>query len=244
MKKVLIVLFLIALLEVGGCGSSTMSVNEKNSTSEKSELSQSTNSNTNHPEPSLQEESSKTLDPEVEKYIKLFKQKQEDGDYYYVVEHYNSAEIVKLKDKPGWDELERIIDDCIFKCAYNDTVNGYISTPNSAGGVSMALQIYNYDTETIKYITLEATPYNDVDDPVASSVGNYSTKKIKLTGPISDDEKVYETDPIWYNKTIKYVIISNLDIEFMDGTTESIKIKKKIEQSDFDYQLLLNYGIE
>lgn len=187
---------------------------------------------------------------ELAKIIEECKQKRDDGDYQYVLDKYCSEEAVEkldeYKNTEGYDELVKIIKDCLNE-DYNSimvdgVLYGYISTPNSAGGVSIALSITNYDEKEIKYITFDVTPYNAVDDPVESAIRNKSKLELKVTGPV-EKNGVTEFDNVWYNKTIKYAVISHITIEYMDGSTESGTSSVKLEQNDEDYDFLLQYGI-
>ena len=161
-----------------------------------------------------------------------------------------------------------------------------VSDMNSVGGVQPHIYWRNDSGKTIKYITFVATPYNAVGDKASSDIGNETTQRLKVTGPIepfqvreygsvwqetyfyigkkvfgreytwlqppdelgyffyeypdhkdTNKKKVYvndsnydilfdrhdEWDPIWYNYSIRKVQIDKVEIEFMDGTKETIK---------------------
>lgn len=144
--------------------------------------------------------------------------------------------------------------------------------PNSAGGVGPTIIWRNDSGKTIKYATFTATPYNDVGDAVASTIGRRKTVQLEVTGPIesfsnerdvvggyffyknsipmvmpgssdmgpyvlhwsgaryylqdSDYQNVFNIssrwEPIWYNYTISKIKISKVDIEYMDGSKETV----------------------
>jgi len=58
---------------------------------------------------------------------------------------------------------------------------------NSVGGINPYTAFRNNSGKTIKYITLEMTPYNRVGDPVACTIRGYSTTTCTGTGPYTPD---------------------------------------------------------
>lgn len=103
------------------------------------------------------------------------------------------------------------------------------SEPNSADGVDISISFRNLSSKTIKYITFSATPFNAVDDPVSSQIGNKSTVNLKVTGPVEPaiEKGAYSTgtwETVWYNSTIKYCKINSATIEYMDGEILDIPV--------------------
>ncbi len=102
-------------------------------------------------------------------------------------------------------------------------VNSYYCTePNSADGVSLYVDwSYSGDKE-IKYIHFDLTPYNRVDDKQHCQIRYYSTRTCSLTGPFSDGANDCSYwDCVWYNRDIEYIVLEEISIEYMDGTTKS-----------------------
>lgn len=94
----------------------------------------------------------------------------------------------------------------------------YPTKPNSAGGVTVVIMYKNHTDEDIKYLTFNVAPYNAVDDMVASEIGNKSEVTLKVTGPIPKGDTYYvDFKNTWYNPTIKYVVVSSIEIEYMNG---------------------------
>lgn len=103
------------------------------------------------------------------------------------------------------------------------------SEPNSADGVDISIAFRNLSSKTIKYITFSVTPFNAVDDPVFSEIGNKSTVNLKFTGPVDPaiEKGTYSTgiwETVWYNRTIKYCKINSAIIEYMDGEILDIPV--------------------
>ena len=108
-------------------------------------------------------------------------------------------------------------------CGHNDIQYGFMSGPNSAGGVSIKGSLVNNSSKTIKYITIRFTPYNAVQDAVSCTIRNASEYGLVCTGPIAP----YATfnffgENMWYNHSITSVKITRAEIQYMDGTNENI----------------------
>lgn len=101
----------------------------------------------------------------------------------------------------------------------------YSSRPNSAGGVDFKIIWQNKSNKTVKYATFEVVPYNAVGDVVECSIRNSSTFRGQVTGPIKKNKwNGYGTtwSNAWYNNTIKKIKVTGVDIDYMDGTSETL----------------------
>lgn len=99
------------------------------------------------------------------------------------------------------------------------------SKPNSAGGVDLYITWTNKSNKTIKYVTFKVTPYNAVGDAQYCAIRNYSQVSVQVTGPINSgktygDDKVWEN--AWYNNTITNAKLNEIDIIYMDNSTDTI----------------------
>ena len=111
-------------------------------------------------------------------------------------------------------------------------IKAYLSAPNSAGGVDAHLVWKNVSKKTIKYLTWSGYPINAVGDPVSCEIRRISESGGKVTGPI----KPGATDGydgcwecLWYNYSAKKLILTGIDIEYMDGST------MRINQNELKY---------
>ena len=103
--------------------------------------------------------------------------------------------------------------------------NFYSSRPNSAGGVDFNIIWQNKSNKTVKYATFEVTPYNAVGDIVQCTIRNSSTFRGQVTGPIKKNKwNGYGAtwSNAWYNYTIKNIKITGVDIDYVDGTSETL----------------------
>lgn len=94
------------------------------------------------------------------------------------------------------------------------------SEPNSSGGVDYEIEIYNNSREkTIKYINIEATPYNAVGDKVWGSIKEKSKSTMEGVGPVEPFGHAYfNFENVWYNSTISCVEMNKMTVEYVDGS--------------------------
>lgn len=110
-----------------------------------------------------------------------------------------------------------------LRCGHKDIQYGFQSGPNSAGGVDVSGSFVNNSSKTIKYITIRFTPYNAVGDVVKCSVRNVSDFGLEMTGPYAPNStKPFYGENMWYNYAITSVKVTRADIQYMDGTMETI----------------------
>lgn len=109
--------------------------------------------------------------------------------------------------------------------------------PNIVNGVDVLLNFFNTSHKTIKYVYFEVLPYNAVDDIVYSEINNDSYVSLKATGPIYPDSPSCRTaldckgySNVWYNSTIEYIRINQINIIFMDGEEIRLDTKEKISK--------------
>ena len=103
----------------------------------------------------------------------------------------------------------------------------YLSSPNSAGGVDAHLVWKNVSNKTIKYLNWSGYPINAVGDPVSCEVRGTIEGGGNVTGPIKPGTTYgYGTywDCLWYNYSAKKLVLTEINIEYMDGS--SININK------------------
>lgn|GEM_PF-4584953 len=110
---------------------------------------------------------------------------------------------------------------------WNDliTITGFsTSRPNSAGGVNMTITWRNESDNEIKYIKFAVEVYNAVDDTVKCEIRGNSLTHLEFTGPFKKGTRNTSTERnAWYNKDIKRAELYSLDIEYMDGTKETLR---------------------
>lgn len=94
-----------------------------------------------------------------------------------------------------------------------------LSSPNSAGGVDAIVFYKNLSDKTIKYFYWEGCAKNAVGDIVENEIGGRVLFRGKDTGPIKPRRTGGGCwDCIIYNSTARKLIITEVAIEYMDGT--------------------------
>jgi hypothetical protein len=93
------------------------------------------------------------------------------------------------------------------------------SVPNSAGGVDAYIRFVNISEHIIKYVVIEAAPYNRVGDLAPSEIGGATRTRLRSTGPYERDEGNAGSywQNVWYNHSISCIEVKRIDIEFMNG---------------------------
>lgn len=94
-----------------------------------------------------------------------------------------------------------------------------LSAPNSAAGVDAIIYYKNLSNKTIKYFYWEGYAKNAVGDIVENEIGGRELFGGKDTGPIKPRKTGGGCwDCIIYNSTARKLIITEVTIEYMDGT--------------------------
>lgn len=102
--------------------------------------------------------------------------------------------------------------------------SAYLKEPNSAGGVDAVFYYINRSDKTIKYLTWTGYAINAVGDMIACEVRDTYSFRGKDTGPVKPGMTgggYWEC--AWYNWSAKKLNITQIEIEYMDGTTETIR---------------------
>ena len=97
-----------------------------------------------------------------------------------------------------------------------------LDTPNSVGGCDYTLAYVNKSPKTIKYLYWTGDVYNAVDDIVPCDISGYEDIKGKDTGPVYEGQESGGTwECVIYNYTARYVVLTKIQIIYMDGSTLS-----------------------
>ena len=100
----------------------------------------------------------------------------------------------------------------------------YLSSPNSASGVDANFYYKNLSDKTIKYLVWRGYPINAVGDPVSCTIRDYSEHGGRDTGPVRKGASGGGSwDCVWYNWQAKKLILTKVEIEYMDGSTLNIE---------------------
>lgn len=134
------------------------------------------------------------------------------------------------KNQKENERLQKIYQDSVAKAKRDDAVKHsvkitsyYLEAPNSAGGVSVYFYYKNLSEKVIKYLTWVGHPINAVGDVVSCRIRDNSTFRGQDTGPVKKGTTGGGYwDCAWYNWQAKKLILTGIEIEYMDGSTLSI----------------------
>lgn len=106
----------------------------------------------------------------------------------------------------------------------------WLSSPNSAGGVDANVYYKNLSSKTIKYFEWRGYPINAVGDRVGCEIRGFNDFHGKDTGPVKPGHIGGGCwSCAWYNYSARKLIITEVEITYMDGSYF------KIKESDIPY---------
>ncbi len=93
---------------------------------------------------------------------------------------------------------------------------------NSANGINVYWSARNDSGKTIKYCDIYIDMLNRVDDPAYDEITGQSTIVLSGVGPIDPGDKLGIVEIIGYSSVCNKITIRKLEVEYMDGTKETI----------------------
>lgn len=94
---------------------------------------------------------------------------------------------------------------------------------NSANGVEPSITFTNHTNKQIAYVYFTLKFYDRMGNPAYCSIRSEHTRRLKATGPINAGEKdTRYWDPIIYNSSTAAVKPLKIEIEYTDGTRQTI----------------------
>jgi len=100
---------------------------------------------------------------------------------------------------------------------------------NSADGIFLHWAAKNVTNKTIKYLTITFEFYNAVGDLTKEEISSKTSKTMKLTGPIEPQEAFYIADIVGYSVDCQSIKITDIKVDYMDGTSSNIYYGYKTE---------------
>lgn len=138
-------------------------------------------------------------------------------------------------EKAARGEIDLFDEDTFYGIIINSTEVGTdllgwvrgVDQTDSLTPVSSRFTFTNKTGKEIKYITFGIRPYNGVGDPVKCTLNGFSLYECKCTGPFAANGKyTQELEHAWYNTSIVSVKIENVEIIYMDNSTETLDAKQ------------------
>ena len=101
--------------------------------------------------------------------------------------------------------------------------------PSSSGLFGLRVNVLYRGGKTIKYCLITCVPINAVGDCVACLKRGYVEAEFKITGPITSGTYTWTVSDGWYNSTIDSVYFEKVELQYMDGSVETITGEKLTE---------------
>ncbi len=99
----------------------------------------------------------------------------------------------------------------------------YLSKPNSASGCDANFYYINKSEKIIKYLVIDASFKNNVNDLVACNIRKENSFRGKDTGPVKPGKSSGGNwDCAIYNWSATKLVINSIDIDYMDGSSITI----------------------
>lgn len=106
-------------------------------------------------------------------------------------------------------------------------------------GTGFSVKFLNTGKKTIKYANFSILGLNAVKDPVRERFSRDATVRLRGIGPVEPDSFAsYSKDYMWMSDFVEYHRITQIKLEFMDGTSKTISDIKRIKVDSSVYDLL------
>lgn len=102
---------------------------------------------------------------------------------------------------------------------------------NSVDGIEVFWGAKNTSGKIINYYTIHYTFINSVGDLAYDEITHKSTKTIKTVGPVPPNKCILNASIIGYVPICHYVRVDTIDLEYDDGSTETIWCGQIIENA-------------
>ena len=107
-------------------------------------------------------------------------------------------------------------------------------------GTSIRIEVLNPTKKIIKYICFTFIGYNAVDDIIIDSKSKSKSITRQGVGPIEPDASAsYRFEYVWFTDLVQTAIISQIKVQYMDGTIKIITNPKSIMMNE-EFRNLLN----
>lgn len=108
--------------------------------------------------------------------------------------------------------------------SYGSSVESWQFGPNSVGGVGVKFSFKNDTEKTVKYASFTFLPFNAVQDVVSCNTKGNTRFTIRYTGPLNPGavHRGCYCENCWYNNTITAVALVEIQVEYMDGSSETL----------------------
>jgi len=165
-----------------------------------------------------------------------------EKDYYQIINNFTELEknsfrenSSKVADIQKLDKFSKIDKFLKYSAQQGLIVKKWkiIDESEYTDGTSIEIEFINPTKKTIKYIWTTFVGYNAVEDPVIDRIKGVKNITVKSIGPIKPDESgLYTFEYVWYTDIVETAKITNIKIQYMDGTFKTISAPDKVIMTD------------
>ena len=165
-----------------------------------------------------------------------------EKDYYQIINSFTEQErnifrdnSSKVADIQKLDKLKKFDEFIKYSTQQGLIVKKWkiIDESEYTDGTSVEIEFINPTKKTIKYIWTTFVGYNAVEDPVIDRMKGVKNITVKSIGPIKpDSSSLYTFEYVWYTDIVETAKITNIKIQYMDGTFKTINVPDKVIMSD------------
>ncbi|NRF70416.1 hypothetical protein HLB44_25755 [Aquincola sp. S2] len=106
-------------------------------------------------------------------------------------------------------------------------------------GTGFSVSVYNSGKKAIKYITFSVTGFNAVNDAVRDRLRGSTVVTLRGIGPIEPEATAsYRNEYMWSTDLVQSHRVTQVRLEFMDGTRRVLADVPKLRLSPADYAAL------
>ena len=160
----------------------------------------------------------------------------EDEERKRIEEEDKQAELLAVQkekeDRKSLDSLNKLMDQLMVTARSKNLVlydwSWYYANEYSSFA-EVDITIINPYRQKIKYLWFTFRAYNPVDDIIRDGVTGKSDKTVQGIGPIEySDKGSYHFENVFYSKVIDKIKITQIKVQFFDGTYKVISNPNKI----------------
>lgn len=165
-----------------------------------------------------------------------------EKDYYQIINNFSEIErnnfrenSAKVADIQRLEKLKKFNEFIKHSTQQGLIVKKWkiIDESEYTDGTSVEIDFINPTKKTIKNIWTTFVGYNAVEDPVIDRMKGVKNITVKSIGPIKPDESgVYTYEYVWYTDIVETAKITNIKIQYMDGTFKTITAPDKVIMTD------------
>ena len=171
-----------------------------------------------------------------------------EEDYFSKIDSFDSFQALKFRENAIINEallhdgqMKKILN-FIKGCASKGLTImdwSFYDSSEYTEGTGVKFTVYNPTKKNIKYLWFTVVGYNAVNDVIYDRVQKKKSITFKGVGPIKPEETgTYDFEYAWFTDLVEDVKITQIKVQFMDGSIKTILNPKQIMLAKADYNFL------